>query len=99
MIERHDLQDGQPISVDIIRRAITEIIVDTSTSATVPNRGTAEIITKLNDPNEEFAFFRSDGSALIATERERFRESTAQLREVSSRRTISMSHYNSLQNG
>ena len=96
VIKRHDLQDGKALSVDVIRRAITEIIVDTSTSATVPNRGTGEIITKLDDPSSDHAFFRSDGSALIADERDKFRESTAQLREVSMRRTISMTHYNRL---
>ena len=75
VIKRYDLKDGQALSVDIIRRAITEIIVDTSTSATVPNRGTGEIITKLDDQSSDHAFFRSDGSLLIPRELESFRKS------------------------
>lgn len=97
MIEKHRLEEGKPISVDTIRRAITEIIIDTSTSATVPNRGTREIVDKLDDPDGDHAFFRSDGSALSAEELQQFRDATAQLRDVSSRRTISMSHYNRLE--
>lgn len=97
VIIRHKLGEEGHCLVENIRRAITEVVVDTSTSATVPNRGTGEIIAKLDDHSGEYAFFRSDGSELTADDKEGFRRATAMLRDVRKRKTISMSQYNLLE--
>lgn len=99
VVEKHALDvDGSPSAptIERIRRALTEVIIENSTSTTVPNRGTSEIISKLADGNSH-AFFRSDGSELNTGELTKFRESTARLREVQRRRIISMSYYNELE--